>query len=350
LVTITRELPVSRRTTPVNRIRKLIAVTPWTWIILILGLSLVRVAHAQAEYRNLDAGLPVRVEDATVTERYGLDLDFLNLRYDELSGLRTRFQYEPRVSYGILPRTEMWLRTPLYYRERTTTPRKGIGGVGLGGMYQLTQETLGVPGVAIASEAFFPTGPGALPPAYSLKALVTRSLSGARVHLNARVASFMIRPVALNCQPLPGGTVCDGGNGGLGEGTLPPLDGPCTIAPQSIMPVSLACASPTPSTNESVLAVPGRSVTHAAWMVGIAADRTLPLRSVLFVADIFAERFEGIGRTVDLTVEVGARKQFSPAVVLLGGVGRHFRGTNNSSFLVLGATYSRALQAFWSRS
>ena len=81
-------------------------------------------------------------------------------------------------------------------------------------------------------------------------------------------------------------------------------------------------------------------------MVGIAADRTLPLRSVLFVADIFAERFEGIGRTVDLTAEVGARKQFSPAVVLVGGVGRHFRGTNNSSFLVVSATYSRALQAF----
>jgi len=326
--------------------------TRWPWLLLLLGPSLVRSARAQAEYRNLDGGLPVRVEDATVTERYGLDLDLLNFRYDELSGLRTRFQYEPRVSYGILPRTEMWLRAPMYYRERTITPRKGIAGVGLGGMYQLTQETLGVPGVAIASEAFIPTGPGALPPAYSLKALVTRSLSGARVHLNARVASFTIRPVALNCQPLPGGTVCDGGNGGQGGGTLPPFDGPCAVAPQSMMPVSLACLAPTPATNESglVLAVPGRAVTHAAWMVGTAADRTLPLRSVLFVADIFAERFEGIGRTVDLTAEVGARKQFSPAVVLVGGVGRHFRGTNNSSFLVLGATYSRALQAFWSRS
>src|SRR4026207_1639489 len=132
---------------------------------LLLASSVGSVANAQAEYRNLDAGFPVRIEDATVTDRYDLDLDLLNVRYDELSGLRTRFQYEPRASYGILPRTEMWLRAPLYYRERTGTPRQRAGGGGRGGMYQLTQETLGVPGIAIASEAFFPTGPGASPPA-----------------------------------------------------------------------------------------------------------------------------------------------------------------------------------------
>ena len=68
------------------------------------GLLYAENARAQASYRNLDAGFPVRVEDATVTERYALDLDFLNFRYDELSDLRTRFQYEPQVSYGIFPR------------------------------------------------------------------------------------------------------------------------------------------------------------------------------------------------------------------------------------------------------
>src|SRR5687767_8272562 len=251
-------------------------------------------ARAQVSYRNLDAGLPVRIEDATVTDRYDLDLDLLNLRYDELSGLRNRFQYEPRASYGVLPRTEMWLRAPLYYRERTISPRKGIAGVGVGGMYQVTQETLGIPAVAIASEAFIPTGPGALPPAYSVKALVTRTLSAARIHFNARVASYTFRRVAINsCQPLPGGTVCSDSSAGP-EVTLPPLDGPCRIAPQSAIPASYACAASTPTASEGALAVPGRSVTHAAWMIGVAVDKTLPLRSVLFVADLFAERFEGI--------------------------------------------------------
>ena len=124
-----------------------------------VGLLPGTIARAQASYRNLDAGFPVRVEDATVTERYGLDLDFLNFRYDELSDLRTRLQYEPRVSYGILPRTEMWVRLPIYYRERTALPRAGVAGFGIGGMYQLKLESLHLPALAIATEAFRPTGP-----------------------------------------------------------------------------------------------------------------------------------------------------------------------------------------------
>src|SRR4051812_43839720 len=90
--------------------------------------SVTAAAHAQTSYRNLDAGFPVRVEDATATERYSLDLDFLNFRYDELSDLRTRFQYEPQLSYGILPRTEAWLRLPIFYRERNAAPRGGVAG------------------------------------------------------------------------------------------------------------------------------------------------------------------------------------------------------------------------------
>lgn len=115
--------------------------------------------------------------------------------------------------------------------------------------------------------------------------------------------------------------------------------------------MSFACATTAPGANASglALAVPGRLITHAAWMVGIAADKALPLKSVLFVADIFAERFEGIGRTVDLTAEVGARRQLSPGIILVAGIGRHFKGANNSSFFVLGATYSRPLQSFWGK-
>jgi hypothetical protein len=82
-------------------------------------------------------------------------------------------------------------------------------------------------------------------------------------------------------------------------------------------------------------------------MVGVAADKTLALRSIVFVADVFAERFEGIGRKTDLTAEAGARKQLTPTIVLTGGVGRHFRGSGTSSFLTLGATYSRPVQSFW---
>ena len=322
------------------------------WILAIAFAEAImgHQARAHASYRNLDAGFPVRVEDAAVTERYALDLDFLNFRYDELSGLRTRYQYEPHISYGILPRTEMWLRVAAFYRERTVTPRTGIAGIGFGGMYQLTQETLRLPAAAIASEAFVPTGPNALPVSYSIKTLLTRSLSTTRIHLNASLASFASRAVPLGCKPLPTGYVCGGGGGG-GVGTLPPLDGPCSIGAESALPLSISCLAPAtaPSGNNIALAAPTDLVTHAHWMVGAAADKTLALRSIVFVADFFAERFEGIGRKTDLTAEFGGRRQLSPTVVLVGGVGRHFRGAGTSSFLVLGATYSRAVQGFWRR-
>jgi hypothetical protein len=41
---------------------------------LAVGLMKGQQARAQASYRNLDAGLPVRIEDATVTDRYDLRL------------------------------------------------------------------------------------------------------------------------------------------------------------------------------------------------------------------------------------------------------------------------------------
>jgi hypothetical protein len=326
----------------------MVRLTHWLVVLTLLGPRLARSAQAQAEYRNLDAGFPVRVEDATVTERYAFDLDLANFRFDALSGNRKRLQLEPQFSYGILPYTEMWLRVPLYYRESTITPRKGIAGVGVGAMYQWSFESLNLPALAFASEAFFPTGPGALPASYSFKTLFTKSVSTTRIHLNASLASFAIRS-AVDCRVLPGGSVC----GGQGGPSLPPIDGPCMIGSESAVPVSFSCAvpAPAPAANETELAqaTTDRLVTHAHWLVGMAVDKTLPLRSIVFVADAFAERFEGIGRSTDLTAELGARKQVSPGTVLVGGVGRHFRGANQSTFIVLGATYSRALQGFWRR-
>jgi len=135
-------------------------------VVFLSGLPAV----AQPSYRNLDAGHPTRVEDAEVTERYALDLDVLNLRYDELSNLRTRLLYEPRLTYGVLPRTEAWIRVPLFYREREVQPRGGIAGIGAGAMYQFTIESEHVPALAMATEVFKPTGPNALPASVSLRA------------------------------------------------------------------------------------------------------------------------------------------------------------------------------------
>jgi hypothetical protein len=300
-------------------------------------------APAQSSYRNLDAGFPVRVEDATTTERYSLDLDFLNFRYDELSDLRTRFQYEPRVSYGILPRTEAWVRLPMFYRERDAAPRAGVAGVGAGAMYQFNLETQHLPSVAVGTELFFPTGPNALPASYSLRAMATRSFSPGRIHLNGSIASYSVRAgpaLIITCppQPVPGS--------GCGGSPLPPLDGPCTAGPGAAFAASFSCAAQPaeilrPAARQ---AAPGEIETHNHWFLGMGADKALPLSSTLLLADFFAEKFEGIGRETDLTAEVGARHQLTPRAVIGGAVGRHFRGAGFSTFITMGMTISHALQ------
>jgi hypothetical protein len=296
---------------------------------------------AQASYRNLDAGFPVRVEDATVTERYALDLDFLNFRYDALSDSRNRFQYEPQVSYGMLPRTEVWVRLPSYYRESTFTPRSGVAGFGVGAMYQFTVETLHVPALALATELFQPVGRDALPPSYSLKALLTRSFSPGRIHLNASIASFAVRtPSSSLTITCPGG----GPPSSCAGSPLPPLDGPCSIGSQSTLAATLYCAAPQPEALQTTqMVVPGDIQNHTHWLLGVGFDKAFPLASTLLVSDIFAERFEGLGRTTDVTAEIGARHQFRPLVVIDGGIGRHFRGTGLSTFVTLGMTLTHSL-------
>jgi hypothetical protein len=299
--------------------------------------------NAQASYRNLDAGFPVRVEDATVTERYALDLDLLNFRYDELSDLRTRLQYEPRVSYGILPRTEAWLRLPVFYRERTALPRGGVAGIGVGAMYQLTLETQHVPALALATEMFRPTGPSALPASFSLRTLLTRSFAPGRIHLNASIATFSVRAgptLVITCPP----NQAPGSSCGGAPVPVPPLDGPCSMGSSSLSAL-LYCAAPQSQVGPSAQqALPGEIETHNHWLLGVGLDKSLPLASTLLVTDFFAEKFERIGRKTDLTAEVGARHQLRPQVVIVGAVGRHFRGVGFSTFITLGMTFSHALQ------
>jgi hypothetical protein len=314
--------------------------------LIALAVSVTTVtaaAHAQTSYRNLDAGFPVRVEDATATERYSLDLDFLNFRYDELSDLRTRFQYEPQLSYGILPRTEAWLRLPIFYRERNAAPRGGVAGVGVGAMYQFNLETQHLPSVALGTELFLPTGPHALPASYSLRAMATRSFTPGRIHLNGSLATYSVRAgptLIITCPPQPvPGFPCGGS-------PLPPLDGPCTAAPGTVVAAAFSCAAEPAELLRPVAqqASPGEIETHNHWFLGVGADKALPLSSTLLLADFFAEKFEGIGRETDLTAELGARHQLTPRAVIGGALGRHFRGAGFSTFMTMGMTINRALQ------
>jgi hypothetical protein len=303
--------------------------------------ALASLAGAQVEYRNLDGGRPVRVEDAAPTEHYGLDLDVTTLRFDRLSRDRTRAQLEPRLAYGILANTELSIRVPLFIREKGQSPRSGISGVGAGVMRQLRIESLRLPAVSLAGDAFIPVGPLSANPAFSGKVLVTKTASVGRLHLNAAFGNFSVR-IPAPPPPPPG---CGApGNDDCPEPVpyLPPLDGPCIVSPvDSASRIATFCGAPQASTRTAKTS--GTVYDRNHWLIGMAADKTFPLQSLLIVGDIFAERFEGLNRAVDWTAELGVRHQMTPWLVVDAAIGRHYSGTGLSSFITFGTTVSHAV-------
>ena len=277
-------------------------------------------ARAQSEYRNLEAGRPVRISDATPTERGALGLDLTTFRFERLSLGRYRMQYEPRIAYGMFPRAEISLRIPSFYRERSVSPRGGIAGVGIGGEYQLVMEGPSLPAIALAAEAFIPTGPNAIQTAVSIKGLVTRSFTFGRIHLNGSYGTFAVR------KPATGGVV------------VPVvIDGPCTFqVPDPGLPLRASCFG----NSEGVVTSAAASTiaTKARWTAGAAVDKSFARRSILIVADVFTEKLEGIGREADWSAEAGARKQVNQFLVIDLGLGRRFSGINRAWFATLGTT------------
>ena len=289
----------------------------------VLAAALTLPAQAQTEYRNLEAGRPIRMADATPTERYALDLDLTTLRLERLSLGRYRLQYEPRIAYGIMARTEVSLRIPSFYRERSISPRGGIAGVGIGAEHQLVMEGLHVPAIAIAGEAFIPTGPNALRESYSVKGLLTRSFPVGRLHLNASYGSFPVREIT--------------GGGGI---LVPPvIDGPCNFEiPETGMPMRAFCGAGGMAELSTSMAT--TVVTKYRWVAGAGIDKTFALKSLLLAADVFVEKYEKIGRPSDWTAEGGARKQLTQFMVVDAAFGRRFTGISPSWFATAGTTFT----------
>ena len=282
-------------------------------------------AAAQDEYRNLEAGRPIRVSDATPTERYAFDVDLTTLRVERLSLGRYRLLYEPRIAYGILPRTEVSLRLPSFFRERSITPRRGIAGLGVGAETQLVQEGLHFPAIAVSAEAFVPTAPNSLKTSYSAKALVTRSFTAGRIHLNGSYGTFYVRAAPT------GGVLAP-----------PVIDGPCVMQlPESGITMRAMCGAET--YQASVVAAQaegGGIITRYRWNAGAGIDKAFPIRSILIAADVFVDKYNGIDRDADWVAEGGVRKQVNQLLVADAAFGRRFTGISKAWFVTAGTTFT----------
>src|SRR5579872_7386764 len=236
--------------------------------IAVLLLLVAGPLAAQTEYHELEAGRPVGVEDAFPTARQAIEIQLAPATVEQFGNGLTRATFEPAISYGILPRTDIELFAPFIFREHGETPTHGVTQFGIAGLYNFNNESRLLPAFAVKGEIAFPAGgsptSGTL---YEGRAIATRTFGGFRVHLNVGYSSYHVAPAppppvgcTKNCPPPP----------------PPTPDFPCGVV-DTHPPDFSVNSSPTPTpaasnqTNGNVL------------LVGGAVDRSFPLMSLLIV-------------------------------------------------------------------
>ncbi|MEW5926094.1 MAG: transporter [Gemmatimonadota bacterium] len=246
---------------------------------------------AQTDYYNTDAGRPVLIEDAYPTERYAFELQLAPLRLERASGGVYTWGVEPEIAYGILPQTHVEVGFPLAWADAAGSAGEfGLGGIDVSVLHNLNVETSGLPAFGIAAEAVLPVGSHAPDRLYpSVKAIATRTFSFARFHVNGRY-TFGSEP------DLAAGEEAEG----LEEVTR--------------------------------------------WMAGVAVDRTLPLRSMLLIADVYAEQPLHDEEEVEWNAGAGVRYQWSPRLAVDAGVGRRLTG-EPGWFVTFGSAYAFAVRS-----
>src|SRR2546423_5993008 len=216
---------------------------------LCLAAATAGALRAQTDYRNLDAGRPLRVEDALVTPRWALDLQLPSARVERFASV-DRWRLDPKATFGVAPFTEIELRLPVLYvvpRAPNGARSAGLAGVAVGAVHAFTLETPRVPGIAIGSEVLLPAGGLAAPrTSYALKVIATKTLPLLRVHLNAVAGNYSVRG---SSQPLPDTACVPGVNPGCGGSLLIP-DVPCykgttrSLSSMSETPLPASLSSP----------------------------------------------------------------------------------------------------------
>jgi opacity protein-like surface antigen len=86
-----------------------------------------------------------------------------------------------------------------------------------------------------------------------------------------------------------------------------------------------------------------QSIEVSRWIAGAAVDRTLALRSLLMTAELYARKPLDSTEKVEWNSGAGVRYQFSPRWALDGGVGRSLTGPEQAWYLTAGGAYAFGL-------
>ncbi len=255
-------------------------------VVAVAALDPGSAAMAQTDYYNTDAGRPLRIEDASPTERYAFELKPAPVRLERAAPGRYTWEVEPEIAYGLFPRTQIEFGLPIAFVDAQDLPageRLGIAGVEASVMHNLNVETRTLPALAIRADALLPVGRFAPEDAYvSLTGIATRTYRFARFHVNGR---YTFGPEAEHAEDV------------------------------------------------------------SRWLAGVAADKAFPLRSTLLLAEVYAEQPIDSEAEPVWTAGGGVRYQVNPRVVVDGGLGRRFTGDGTAWFFTFGLAYAFAVRS-----
>ena len=238
---------------------------------------------AQTDYYNTGAGRPMRIEDALPVEFRAIELNFAPIRWERGPNATYRWSVEPEVGIGILPRTQLQFGVPLTMLDRRSTSARGVAGVEVAMMHTFNAET-SIPALALSADALLPVGSLGPESAYgTVKGIMTRTTRVLRIHANAQY----------------------------------------TVGP-----------TPRADIDEEV------GIEASRWLAGIAVDKTLPLRSMLFSLEGFAEQPLVSSAPVEWNAGVGTRVQLAPRWALDAGVGRRLTGDDRTWYVTFGSAYA----------
>lgn len=248
----------------------------------LLSVSMASSGSAQTDYYNTDAGRPLHIEDALPVERYAFELQLAPVRLERERGGAYQWSVEPELAWGLLPRTQLEVGVPLSYLDLAGQHEVGLAGIDVSVLHNLNVETETLPAFALAASVALPVGRFAPRRAYpSVKALLTRTYSFARFHLN--------------------GQYTIGGSPDRG------------------------------------------SADQSRWEAGISVDRTYPLKAVLVGAELFARQPLPAESSLEWNTAAGLRYQVNPRYAIDAGFGRNITG--GSWFFTFGSALAFGIPA-----
>lgn len=246
--------------------------------ILTLILGAAMPAFGQADYRNLDPGRPIVIEDAQPIEFRAFEFQFGIPRYSRNSDGGSELSFEPELKWGFAKDWQAGVGGE-YAVVREGETSGSFRDTQLHLFYNLNQEDRALPAIAFRPELTLGTGElGSDHPHGGLKVIVSKTIGLNRIHLN----------------------------------------GSYTFGPKEL---------------------PGRGGDRVNRnLYGIAYERTFPTEFFVVVADLYSVAPID-GRRREIIYDLGARVQLTPTWVVDAGLFQALRAEHLDFGVTLGVSY-----------